>query len=418
MAFDTYGYSTLWSVWAEFKQAQFFDGIRIQAGDKLISNKDSATLFESQQAADYMKQEPRICCPNCGQPVVELASAAESYPIPAKYRGSQGTWLGFTYSLDPCGCRVDGEWAAAFGQEKYQRLNGKPPLALPVVTPQARQNKIDKLTETISSLHSVRAKATTPDDRKRAEYLIVATVDRLMRLAPGAHNFAFPNIVLSDEVRIWVDKHALQLPSTYFNSVPDPIWNIYSSTYKMPPVFQNKKALESQKSQSIESDASVAMAFAIETAMQKTNTKTSETPQQLYGDVAPSQSAQWGVKRWVKDEEPQLGVIRGRAEALLAKNRTNEHAIAILLDRTTQTSLNFIGKLHRANEVKNNLEDYVRFHSPLSALSLEVLAIFAKVVRGEQVSGPEIAAPPTINQTQPEKPTKRRVMRLPETPRP
>jgi hypothetical protein len=170
-------------------------------------------MFESIKVEKAQAQEPFICCPNCKQKVKEVDGAKELYPLPKGLTGVEPI-PAFIYQLHACGCRVSAEWAGAYQKEINSRIAGNAPRAVVDMTEQERQSKAEKLQKQLVSLYAQRDKAQDQQSRLIAEYHLVVTTDRLMRLMPGAHNRMMPT-KLSPEIKKWAEEKNLKTPPEF-----------------------------------------------------------------------------------------------------------------------------------------------------------------------------------------------------------
>jgi len=174
-------------------------------------------LFDSIADEKALAQKPHITCPSCCQRVRCLDGGKEAYPLPnGQIDIDSGSPMieqipVLTYTLNPCGCRVNQEWAAAFTVELTSRKAGKEPQAVVDMSLEARAKKQKYLQDGIAKLYSARDKAETPKEKQSLEYNLVIMTDQLMRLVPGAHNQVTP-VKFSTEVQKWAEKNKLKLP--------------------------------------------------------------------------------------------------------------------------------------------------------------------------------------------------------------
>lgn len=157
--------------------------------------------------------EPRMACPDCGGVCSGIAAAEPQYQIPPVEGPASAVVDGdpprYLYSLEPCGCRVSQEWAAAWQAERNRRLAGQKPGPIVDMTPEQRKERARALEDRISKLYSL--VATAPGSREAAEYLLVVYTDQLVRLHPGAHN-KVPKVALSEKVRKWAADRGYHTP--------------------------------------------------------------------------------------------------------------------------------------------------------------------------------------------------------------
>lgn len=163
--------------------------------------------------------EPRITCPNCGALCRDLGSAKLEYDIPVGLHAyslnmKTGEPNRYVYHLEPCGCRVNQEWAGAMKAEVNRRVEGKPPQTVVDFTPLQREKRRQHLQKHITELMTLQKKLGA--DTKAAEavqYRLVAATDQLMRLIPGPHNKVVSEVQLNDSVKMWAEKNEYYMPS-------------------------------------------------------------------------------------------------------------------------------------------------------------------------------------------------------------
>lgn len=162
--------------------------------------------------------EPRLCCPNCDTPVAELGNGTEAYKFP-KIEGLDNVPLGtrtaeqppITFTLHPCGCKVNSIWVAAFNKEINSRRAGVP--AMPLVVPQADIDaRKAKLEASISDLMNAQAHAETDAIKTALHCRLIAATDELMRLVPGRHNKP-PELTIDSTALSWAIKNNLHTPT-------------------------------------------------------------------------------------------------------------------------------------------------------------------------------------------------------------
>ena len=242
------------------------------------SVESSHMMFESTAREKALALEPRLCCPNCGQPVSGFINAVQQYKTPPAVTSTADCPFPellqrMSYTLEPCSCRVTPEWAAEFTNELNRRMAGETPLPICDLTTTQRHQQVKKIEAQISDLYSRLDKAATTEAKARIQYYLVLAVDYLMRLTPGAHNCVKP-VALDPEVRLWANKHSYQLPpdksvdktpaakdfgSVAFVGTPkshvsaiEQMWQAaaaavdsaddyeYPATYKMPKLYSKK----------------------------------------------------------------------------------------------------------------------------------------------------------------------------------
>lgn len=206
--------------------------------DSYFAKEPTVMLSQSESKANALASLV-IPCPSCGQPVTGLADASQQYKAPPSMTSTldcpfPDLLQRMSYTLEPCSCRVNPEWAAEFTKELNRRVNGETPLTVGDMTSSQRHQQVKKIEGQIGELYSRLNKATSEEAKSRIQYYLVIAVDHLMCLLPGAHNCIKP-VFLDPEVRLWAEKNGYKSPVPLDgppkNNTAD--WG-YAKDYKMP----------------------------------------------------------------------------------------------------------------------------------------------------------------------------------------
>lgn len=143
-------------------------------------------VFDSLEKTRALALAPRILCPVCRTHVGGIAEGRLMYPEPeGLVVPKEDQILRWQYSLHPCHCQVSQEWAASFTLELNQRIATNKGHAVSDLTHAQRAERVVQLQERITTLYARRDKAGTEEERKLADYLLLAHADQLTRLFPG-----------------------------------------------------------------------------------------------------------------------------------------------------------------------------------------------------------------------------------------
>lgn len=139
-----------------------------------------------------------IPCPACAQPVSHISDATNPYRRATTTPGGQVTYsdpppppiadldpVPMAYTVDPCGCRVTQDWAAAFAAETLRRQGGLPPLPVVDMTPAQRQKRLDRLQDQLTRLYKARSTLPLmPSQVEAVDAWVVIVADQMQRLYP------------------------------------------------------------------------------------------------------------------------------------------------------------------------------------------------------------------------------------------
>jgi hypothetical protein len=192
------------------------------------------------------KMEPLLRCPLCSRHVVELTAASAEVELPPEIE-KKWYWLPdvltrqrrILYTLAPCGCRADQEWAAAFAREITERVNGFQAKAVACFPSPVGQAKLKKqLMADIVTLYKMRDNDIAL--RECCQYALVMATHRLRQLNEGAPFAPVASLPVEKSIADWALKTGL---TGSLGSLIDRDFS-YGSQYKFPKLGKPLPGLE------------------------------------------------------------------------------------------------------------------------------------------------------------------------------
>lgn len=201
------------------------------------SQRKTGMLYAAESHTEAVNAHPRLLCPSCGELASGIGGGKQLYQVdiaesagkshrgdvpPCPIEGMSTPIM--CYNVEPCGCRVNQEWAGAFNAELNRRLSGQKPCDVVDMTPKQRAAKITTLENRLSLLYSIQANtAMNTQGREAADYWIVIVADQLQRLCPGVHNTKPTVIPLGAKVANWASINNFTQPDVVPAKTP-PCW--------------------------------------------------------------------------------------------------------------------------------------------------------------------------------------------------
>lgn len=210
--------------------------------DRPGNNRTCGMLYDAEMHADAINAAPALRCPSCGEPAAGIAGASQLYQISVAEGGGKSHKANvppcpvgglehplMVYSVEPCGCRVNAEWAGAFTAELNSRISGNAPKAVNGLSEKAKAKRLTFLEEKLSALYCLQNEldavvlpgpdgtqwlpfTDTATTKEAVDYWIVIVADQIQRLCPGAHNTTPTPKPLCAQVTDWVNREGFTPP--------------------------------------------------------------------------------------------------------------------------------------------------------------------------------------------------------------